>query len=389
MSDLPAAPDGAGACQPLSVVMPIRDEERHLAEAVRCVLDQDYPARLELILAVGPSRDRTARIAAELAAADPRITVVPNPSGRIPSAINLAIKASRHPLIARVDGHALLPPGYLRTAAVTLAQTGAVNVGGIMAAAGVTPFEQAVAWAMTSPFGVGGARFHTGGQAGPADTAYMGFFRREAVEQVGGYNEDFLVAEDWEMNHRIRQSGGLIWFQPAMRVTYRPRSTVGALGLQYFRYGRWRRVVSRQHPGTINLRYTAPPAVVAALAAGTLAGVAGLAGLAAGADGWWPAVATAGFAAPVLYGAGLLAVTGTAARALRPAALARLPLVLATMHVSWGTGFLTSSRSLVPGSSPRRPWRPGRGQPAGSAPAGSAPAGSASAGPAPGGPGGS
>ena len=106
-------------------------------------------------------------------------------------------------------------------------ETGADNVGGIMAAEGVTPFEQAVAWAMTSPAGVGSARFHTGGRAGPADSVYLGVYRRAALEQVGGYDESYLRAEDWEMNHRIRQAGGLIWFQPGLRVTYRPRATAG------------------------------------------------------------------------------------------------------------------------------------------------------------------
>ena len=147
--------------------MPIRNEERHLEESVASVLGQDYPGEIELVLAVGPSRDRTRQIAERMAAADRRITVIPNPSGRIPSALNAAIKASRHSVIARLDGHALLPPGYLRTAMATLEQTGADDVGGIMAAEGVTLFERAVAWAMTSPAGVGASRFHTGGQPGP------------------------------------------------------------------------------------------------------------------------------------------------------------------------------------------------------------------------------
>src|SRR5262249_47046941 len=178
-------------------------------------------------------------IAHGLAAADPRVTVVANPSGLIPSANNAAIKASRHPIVARVDGHALIPPGYLRRAVATLQETGADNVGGVMAAEGVTPFEQAVAWAMTSPAGVGSARFHTGGRAGPADSVYLGVYRRTALEQVGGYDETYLRAEDWEMNHRIRQAGGLIWVHPGPRVTYRPPATLAALPRPYFRHGRW------------------------------------------------------------------------------------------------------------------------------------------------------
>jgi hypothetical protein len=341
----------AAALPAISVIMPVLDEERHLAEAVGRVLAQDYPAALEVVLAVGPSRDRTRAVAARLAAADSRVKVVDNPSGQTPVGLNAAVAASVHPVVARVDGHALLPPGYLRIAAETLAETGADNVGGIMAADGVTPFEQAVARAMTSKVGVGGARFHTGGAAGPAESVYLGVFKRSAIDRVGGYDEAFLRAQDWEMNHRIRATGGLVWFQPRMRVSYRPRADLRALGRQYFHYGRWRRVVSRQHAGTINLRYLAPPVVVIAIAAGLLAGVAGLTG---GVAGPWPPLAwlCAGFAIPGAYVCGLLAATAataTSERRPRPGALAWLPVVLAAMHVCWGAGFLTSPRGLIPG----------------------------------------
>jgi succinoglycan biosynthesis protein ExoA len=345
---VPAPSVLTGVAEPVSVVMPVRNEERYLEEAVRHVLSQDYDGELEVVIAVGPSKDRTAQVAGRLAAADPRVRVVDNPTGQRPAAMNIALRTCRHGIVVRVDGHAMLPDRYIRTAVATMQETGAVNVGGIMAAEGVTAFQQAVAWAMTSPYGVGAARFHTGGRPGPADTAYMGVFRREVIERVGGYNEQFQIAEDWELNHRIRQAGGVIWFQPAMRVSYRPRASVTDLGAQYFQYGRWRRVVSRQHAGTINLRYLAPPAVVAAVAAGTLTGLAGLAGLAAGAAGGWPSLLTIGFAVPAAYLAGIAAVSARAARELSWRPAVRLPLALTTMHMSWGIGFLTSPRRLVP-----------------------------------------
>lgn len=322
---------------PISVIMPVLNEERHLRDAVRQVLDQDYDGPLEVVLSVGPSKDRTQEVADAIAAEDPRVIVVPNPTGRTPNALNAAIAASRHQIVARVDGHAMLPRDYLRTAVETLEATGADNVGGIMAAEGITPFEQAVACAMTSKIGVGNARFHTGGEAGPADTVYLGVFRREALERVGGYDEHFLRAQDWEMNHRIRETGGLVWFQPRMRVTYRPRSNVRALAKQYFHYGRWRRVVARTHQGTINLRYLAPPLAVAAIVLGLLVS-----------PFFWP-----GLLIPGGYLAAILAGSAVTGRNLPPAALVRLPLVYATMHLSWGTGFLTSPRSL----SKRQPGR--------------------------------
>ncbi|GAB3156695.1 glycosyltransferase family 2 protein [Microbispora hainanensis] len=310
--------------------MPVLNEERHLRDAVRQVLEQDYEGPLEVVISVGPSHDRTQEVADAIAAEDRRVVVVPNPTGRTPNALNAAIAASRNPIVARVDGHAILPRDYLRTAVETLEQTGADNVGGIMAAEGITPFEQAVACAMTSKIGVGNARFHTGGEAGPADTVYLGVFRRSALDRVGGYDEHFLRAQDWEMNHRIRETGGLVWFQPRMRVTYRPRPNVRALAKQYFHYGRWRRVVSRTHQGTINLRYLAPPAAVAAMALGLVVSPFFLPGL----------IIPGGYLLAILAGSVL---TG---RGLPGAALVRLPVVYATMHVSWGTGFLTSPPKL-------------------------------------------
>jgi succinoglycan biosynthesis protein ExoA len=330
---------------PVSVVMPVRNEERHLAEAVRHVLAQDYPGPIELLLGVGPSADRTEPIARDLAAADPRITVVANPSGRIPAALNAAVRAARHHIIARVDGHALLPPGYLRTAVAALAETGAADVGGVMAAEGVTPFQQAVAWGMTSKAGVGSAAFHTGGGAGPTLSVYLGVYRRVAIEQAGGWDEEMLRAEDWELNYRIRAGGGVIWFIPELHVTYRPRENVRALGAQYFHYGRWRRVIVREHPETASFRYLAPPGAAALVGAGLLAGLAGLAGIAAGAPavvGWL----TAGLVIPLVYLAGITAVSAVLSRGVPAPIRARLPLALGVMHLGWGAGFLTSPGRL-------------------------------------------
>jgi hypothetical protein len=309
------------------------------------VLGQDYRGEFELVLAVGPSADQTEQIARDLAAAQPRLTVVPNPTGTIPAALNAAILAARHGVIARMDGHALMPPGYLATAVTTLTETGAADVGGVMAAVGVTTFGEAVAWAMTSKAGVGSAAFHTGGGAGAVDSVYLGVYHREAIEQAGGWDEGMLRAEDWDLNYRIRARGGRIWFTPDLRVTYRPRASIRTLTSQYFHYGRWRRVIVREHPETASFRYLAPPAAAALVSVGLITGLAGLAALAASA----PLAAqwlTAGLAIPVVYLAGVTAVGAALSRGLPPKVRIRIPLVLAAMHMAWGAGFLTSPRRL-------------------------------------------
>lgn len=318
--------------------MPVRNEEPYLADAVQYILSQDYPGAIEVVLAVGPSKDRTEPIAREIAASDPRVTVVANPTGRIPAGLNLAAGAARHDVLARMDGHAMMPPGYLRTGVAVLGETGAADVGGVMAAVGITPFQQAVAWAMTSKAGVGSAAWHTAGGAGAADSVYLGIYRREAIAQAGGWDEGMLRAEDWELNYRIRANGGLIWFTPDLQVTYRPRTSIGALASQYWHYGRWRRVVMREHPETASFRYLAPPGVTVLCAVGL---IVGLVGLAVGSP-WL----IAGFAIPVIYLAGIGAVSVALSRGLPARIRVRLPVVLAIMHMSWGTGFLTSPRGL-------------------------------------------
>jgi len=321
----------------VSVVMPVLNEERHLGAAVAGVLAQEYAGELEVVLAVGPSRDRTRAIADAIAADDPRVTVVDNPAARTPHALNLAIGAARHDVIVRVDGHGMLADGYVRRAVELLEETGAANVGGVMDAQGSTPFEEAVAAAYTTKLGLGGSAFHLAeSQAGPAETVFLGVFRREALRAVGGFDESMHRAQDWELNHRLLASGRLIWFSPELRVTYRPRSSVRALAKQMYDTGKWRREVIRRYPDTANVRYLAPPVATLAIAVGTAAGLVGsLTGARLLRLGW---AAPGGYAAVVLGGS---AVTS---RSMSDAARVRLPLVLAVTHLSWGAGFLVGLR---------------------------------------------
>lgn len=340
--------DESGSAPPVTIYMTVLDEQRHLRQVVGHALAQEYSGELQIVIAVGPCSDDTRLIADRLAAADRRIDVVANPDGFIATGLNLALAAAKHDIVVRVDGHAMLPPNYVSLAVATLQRTGAANVGGIMAAEGETDFERAVACAMRSPIGVGRAAFHTGGEPGEALTVYLGAFRRDAQRRAGGYDESMLRAEDWELNHRIRSAGGLVWFNPEMQVTYRPRPNLGALARQYFFYGRWRREITRRHPETVSLRYLAPPALVAALATGTLAGVVGsLTG-----PRWW----RAGWLVPAGYAAALLVGSAVTGRDLPPRIAVKLPAVYATMHCAWGIGFLTSPSDLAT----RDPGRPVR-----------------------------
>ena len=315
----------------VSVILPILNEEPYLAGAVSSILSQDYRGQIEVVLAVGPSKDRTREIAEQLHAADSRVIVVDNPTGKTAAGLNLALGASGGSIIVRVDGHAEIPQNYISTAVHTLRSTGAVNVGGVMAAVGQSQFEKAVAGAMRSALGVGSSRFHTGGEAGEVDTVYLGVFQRDALVAIGGFDERFTRAQDWELNFRLRSNGGKIYFDPNLHVTYRPRSTVKALAKQYFEYGRWRRVVSRRHKGTINYRYLAAPVALLGFLASLCAGAL-----------LHPIL----FAPAAIY---LLFVLGASISiASSFTQYIYLLVVIPTMHFAWGAGFITSPASLVP-----------------------------------------
>ena len=313
----------------VSVILPVLNEEAHLEESILAILAQDYHGGFEVILAIGPSQDRTEEIAKTLAVKDARVKLVSNPTGKTAAALNLAVAASTNPVIVRVDGHAQIPQNYLSLAVEILKSTGAVNVGGVMAAEGITAFEKAVARAMRSPLGVGASRFHTGGQAGEVDTVYLGAFRREAISAVGGFDERYTRAQDWELNYRLRKNGGKIYFDPRLQVTYRPRPNLRKLAKQYFQYGTWRRVVSRSHSGTINLRYLAPPVTLLGCVTSAIAGA---------------------LIHPILYMP--LAIYGVFV-GVSAALIARtfqefftLLAIIPTMHFAWGAGFITSTKAL-------------------------------------------
>jgi glycosyltransferase involved in cell wall biosynthesis len=324
--------------------MPVLNEENYLEAAVLAILSQDYAGPIQVVLALGPSTDRTNEVAARIIAGDSRVSSVQNPTGRTPEGLNAALAATTQEIVVRVDAHSELSDGYIRLAVDTLQRTGADNVGGIMGARGVTKFEKAVAAAMTSPLGVGSASFHTGGSEGPAETVYLGVFKRSALERVGGYDPAFTRAQDWEMNYRIRSTGGTVWFNPDLFVTYRPRPNVFKLAKQYFEYGSWRHEVMRRHPETRRtksaLRYFAPPVAVALIVIGKILGSIGIVlNNFYGQDSaliW-------GYIFPIGYVALTLVSSLTLVKRARAGAL-WLPIVLMTMQMSWGIGFLTSRK---------------------------------------------
>ena len=321
----------------VSVIIPVLNEERFLKQSVQAILNQNYSGQLEIILALGPSKDKTNLIAQELSQ-DKRIKLVENPSGRTAAALNNAIKNSNFDIIVRLDGHAIVDSNYIQNAVKTLVESGADNVGGLMKAEGTNAFEKSVAAAMTSKFGVGNAPFHVGGKSGEVDTVYLGTFRKSALERVGYFDESFIRAQDWEMNYRIRKTGGKIWFNPDLVVSYRPRKNILQLAKQYFEYGQWRKQVSKTYPETISMRYLAPPVTVSGLLAGFVMVL-----LSKFLDISWLQI---GWLAPLVYLTVILLAFLSIGSKIGLLSRLYLLLVLPTMHLSWGVGFLKGSKRL-------------------------------------------
>ena len=313
----------AKAAPAISVIIPVLNEQNHLAAAVKSVLGQKYSGDIEVLLALGPSRDNTNQVAAELAAADKRVRLIDNPRGLTTVGLNEAIRQSKHGIVVRIDAHSEPAAGYLENGVRILLARKADLLGGIMDAKGTSAFQKAVAWAYTSRFGIGGAKFHVGGDEGEAESAYLGIFQKSALERVGGYDESIVRGEDWDLAQRIKKSGGLVWFSPELKVTYWPRGTWSKLAKQFASTGVWRGDLTRRNASGASLRYWIPPVLVGAVAMGFY---------------WLAAGQWFGILPAAVYLLGVAFLASTASGLSLKSRVALL-IALPTMHFAWGIGF--------------------------------------------------
>jgi len=301
----------AKALKNISFVMPVLNEEAYLATAVESVFSQSVPGEMELVVALGPSRDKTDEVAQKLKRKyGAKLQLVRSP-GLTSTSLNLAIAKAKYEVILRVDAHSELSEGYAAHAVKLLNDTGAANVGGMMIAKGKNDFQSAVAYGYNNRVGLGGGSFHVGGEAGPVDTVYLGVFRKSALEQVGGFSEAWVRGQDWELNQRLRKAGLIVWFEPRLQVGYYPRSDWQSLARQFFKTGVWRGALTRENPAGSSVRYWIPPLLVL----GTLF--------------WFPIW---------IYLIAIAILAGTAKEITERQKL-WLMVVLPTMHYAWGTGF--------------------------------------------------
>jgi cellulose synthase/poly-beta-1,6-N-acetylglucosamine synthase-like glycosyltransferase len=319
------------------VIVPVLNEESRIATCLESVLAQTYPReQIEVIVADGGSTDRTRELVAAVAQADRRFRLIDNPGRSQAAGLNLAVAASRGEVIARLDGHAAWRPWHLEHCVRILEETGADNVGGTMEGVGESVVAKAIALATASPFGMGGARYRYATTMMDTDTVFLGCFRRSALERVGPFNEALPIHEDYELNHRIRLSGGRIIFSPEIPTRYWVRESWTEVARQFFRYGRGKAQVARVTPGVLRPYHLAPPLLVAAMAIGI-------------------ATAMTRTRRPLLalvttYAAGCTVAGLWAGRRARPQVQALVPVTLPVLHLSWGLGFWRGLLGRDPGS---------------------------------------
>jgi succinoglycan biosynthesis protein ExoA len=336
-------PNDHSIVKPLvSMVVPVRNEEKYLVRCVESLLSQDYPAdRLEVIVVVGASEDGTRELAVRLASEDDRVRVIDNPGGTTPVSLNLGMRAARGAIVGRLDGHAWAAPGFLRAGVEALARTGASGVGGLCTFVGEGAVGEAIALALNSRAGGGNAAFRIGGAERDADTIAFGLYPREAYERVGEFDETLLKNQDDEWHYRARVAGERMLFTPAMGVSYVARSSLPALWRQYSSWGVFRVATIAKHRRFGAARQMAPPllvlGLVSALALDTATGGRRHTGRRL----------TATYVA-ALAGAGVY----EGVRARRPAAAPLIAAAVGAMQLSYGCGFWgEAARRLVSGES--------------------------------------
>lgn len=320
----------------VSIIVPCYNEQATIRLLLDAIYHQGFPLEeMEVIIADGLSTDRTRQEIAAFQRQFPQLPVklVDNPKRIIPAALNCALDAAQGDFIIRLDAHCIPRPDYVERCVADLQAGLGDNVGGVweIHPGGKSWIARAIAAAAGHPLGVGDARYRYTSQAGEVDTVPFGAFRRQLFKQIGYFDEGLLTNEDYEFNTRLRQHGRKVWIDPAIRSIYFARSDLAALARQYWRYGYWKWQMLRCYPATVRWRQALPPLFVL-----------GLVGLLVLSPLWQPARI---MMAAVILSYGIILLLGALPHAVRkkdPALAVGVPLAIATMHFSWGLGFLWS-----------------------------------------------
>jgi succinoglycan biosynthesis protein ExoA len=318
----------------ISVVVPVRNEARHLAGTLGQLLTQDYdPERFEVLVADGRSTDATREVVRALQTRHTNLYLLDNPQKLSSAGRNRAIENARGDIVVIVDGHCELPgANYLHDLAGAFARSGAASVGRPqpLDVSRATPLQRAIALARASWLGHNPSShiYSRREEFVPPDSVAVAY-QRDVFDTIGLFDESFDACEDVEFNHRLGRAGFNCYFAPLTCVLYHPRASLGGLYRQMVRYGRGRVRLFRKHRETLSLACLAPAALIAGIVLGPL--------LAAVVPGLrWP---LAGMLS--IYLGVVLAVSLRLAKQSRDwTLLVRLPAVFGALHAGAGVGVL-------------------------------------------------
>ena len=247
----------------ISVILPVRNEERYIDACVASIFAQDYPAdQMEVIFVDGCSEDRTVALLDRQREAHPQIIVLHNPNRTVPYAMNIGIAHSRGEVIVRLDAHAEYPPDYVRLSVETLLTKECDNAGGVFETRGRGFMGEAIAEMLKTPLGVGNATYRLTTEDGYVDTVPFGCWRRELFDRIGGFDERMTRNQDNELNFRIRKNGGKIFMNGRIRVIYYCRDTMRGIMRMGFMNGKWNVITMALVPGSMGVRHFVPLAFV-------------------------------------------------------------------------------------------------------------------------------
>ena len=247
----------------ISIILPVRNEERYIVACVESIFAQDYPAQqMEVIFVDGRSEDRTVELLVKMQQEHPQIKVLDNPDRTVPYAMNIGIRESRGEVIVRMDAHAEYPTDYVRLSVETLLAEDCDNAGGVCETRGRGFMGEAIARMLGTPLGVGNSAFRLATQDGYVDTVPFGCFRRELFERIGGFDERMTRNQDNELNFRIRKNGGKIYLNHNIRVIYYCRDTLRGIMRMGFMNGKWNVITMALVPGSMGVRHFVPLAFV-------------------------------------------------------------------------------------------------------------------------------
>lgn len=309
-----------------SILLTCLNEEKRIGAAIESLLNDDFRKNGEMIVLDGGSLDRTREIVQEFTAKGWPIRLFQNP-GRIQSeGLILGLREAKGATIIRADAHCIYPPRYVERCLEMLERPEVANAGGIMYSVGERPVQSAIALAMRHPVGVGDAKYHLGNHRGYYDGVYLGAFKREIFDRIGGYDPSVHPNEDADLNMRILAAGGKIWLDGSLRVTYFPRESFPELFLQYFNYGRGRIRTTLKHRRFTSWRQILPPLLVVSLAGALILSF------------FCPAF----LLWITIYLACVLSVALAGRFEPKPDLLTRLLIFpsFLVMHIAWGLGFL-------------------------------------------------